>query len=694
MEEKERGIFVRRLWYFSFVIGVVFLILGARLWWLQIARAAVYAAKAEGNVTRFVELTPTRGDIIDANGTLMVTSIPQFSLTLDWLDLQQSKDYKEVVYKLAGHVKPFWPNVNESVDLIYEDILAFIQNNQWERYRPVSILSGTPAEMLPLRAIVAEHQNELPGVSVEAVPLRSYALDGLAGQVLGYVREISEQEIEQFNGKEEVRAEGLKYLQGDLVGKMGVEKTYDLYLRGQKGVQQIEVDNNARPIRKTTIQAAQPGKTLQLTIDANLQAVIEASLDEQIKKVRETYPEASTGAAVVIEVNTGKILAMVSRPAMNPNDLIGIISEETAYQYFQVKSAATFNRALTGTYPPGSTYKMITAMAGLQSKVITPEETIYDAISSLGSLAAQQQGFAEWGNQTFESVNLYKGLAMSSNIYFQVVGRRVFEAAPELMKQLSNEFGLGILSGVDLPGEAKGIAPSAEWKKENYTPMYQQLREEQLEEIEARYAAQLEQAPDEQTAQKLETQRANEIKRVESEYQQNVADNIDWHLYDSFNVSVGQGYNLYTPLQLAQYVATIVNGGRHYRPYVADKLLDPVSGEVVLRNEPQILNTVSVSPDILAIVKKGMSEVTSVGGTAAWLFGDVPQFSGGGKTGTAQIGSKGTITENLFNGMFVAFAPYDNPQIAFAGVVEYGGHGGESSGYVAKAAFKEYFGWK
>ncbi|MHB1407487.1 MAG: penicillin-binding transpeptidase domain-containing protein, partial [Desulfitobacteriaceae bacterium] len=177
-------------------------------------------------------------------------------------------------------------------------------------------------------------------------------------------------------------------------------------------------------------------------------------------------------------------------------------------------------------------------------------------------------------------------------------------------------------------------------------------------------------------------------------YKQVIREKVDWHLYDSFNNSIGQGYNAYTPLQLANYVATLVNGGKHFSPYIVDKIIDPVNGSVVFENKPKILNTVSVSPDNLEIVKAGMREVTRGGGTANFMSLEVPEFTGGGKTGTAQIGSKDTVAENLYNGMFVAFAPYDNPQIAFAGVVEYGGHGGTTAGIVAKAAFMQYFGWK
>ena len=336
-------------------------------------------------------------------------------------------------------------------------------------------------------------------------------------------------------------------------------------------------------------------------------------------------------------------------------------------------------------------------MASLHLKVTNPEERINDAMSSLGNAEAQSQGFVEWGGNYFGQVNLTRALAKSSNIYFQVMGRRVFDKQPELIKQIANEFGLGVISGVDLPGESRGIAPSKEWKKAYFGPTYEKLRDKKLEAIESKYAPQLTAAADAKAKQKVQNAKDSELNELAFWYNQQVYFEVDWRPFDSYNNSIGQGYNSYTPLQLANYVATIVNGGKHYRPYIVDKLLDPISGKTVQQFEPEMLNSVSVSPEVLESVKKGMRAVTTGEGTAAFLFegyDPVPEFTGGGKTGTAQLGSKDTSGAEIFNGLFVAFAPYDNPQLAFAGVVEYGGHGGDTAGYVARAAFMKYFGWK
>lgn len=707
MDDRERKPYVYRLLGLGVVVVLVFSILGFNLWHLQIAQGSYFASKAQGNVMKLVKMPSTRGDIVDRNGKLLVTSVPEFVLNVDWLDLQQanSSNWKDVVRRLAGYLKnptgkPYWPNPNQSVDSITEDILANIQNHQWERIRPVTILDNVPQA---LQASIAEHQEELPGVSVEAIPVRDYPQKVLAGQLLGYVQEIAPEEIERFNQNADAQKAGFKYAQGDLIGKVGVENSYDFWLRGVEGVQQVEVDNSARPISKNVVNAAKAGKTVQLTIDADLQKVVEDSLNDVIANIQKKNPSARAGAAVVMDVNTGKILAMVSRPGMDPNELTGKITDAMVDKYWpqdpkRASEAASVNRALSGVYPPGSVFKMVTAMAALKLKLTTPYEQINDIKASLGNLALQSQGTSEWGGNNFHLVNLTRALAKSCNIYFQVMGRRVFEAQPEAIKQIANEFGLGVNSGVDLPNESKGTAPSAEWKKAYFGPTEEKSRDKKLAAIESDYAPQLAKAPDAKAKQKLQIAKDSKINQVNSEYKQRVSENVDWKDYDSFYNSIGQGYNSYTPLQLADYTATIVNGGKHFQPYVVDKLLDPLTGKTFLENQPKLLNSVSVSPEILEQVKQGMrAVVTGSGdnsGTAQGIFSDLPDFTGGAKTGTAQIGNANTALGGVFNGVFVAFAPYDKPQIAFAGVVEFGESGGSTAGYIAKAAFMKYFGWK
>ncbi|NLL52293.1 MAG: penicillin-binding protein 2 [Peptococcaceae bacterium] len=687
MEKRDKKSIQNKLIALGVAVVILFAILGVNLWRLQIANAAVYEELAAGNVMKNITTPAMRGKIVDSKGVVLARSVPQYTLSLDWTDLQRvnKDDWKDVVAKLAGYIKPYWPYKNQSVELITEDIFVMIRNQQWQSYRPVTILEKAPVE---LQAIIAEHSNELPGVSIEPVPVREYPQKTLLGQVLGYVREISEAEIEQFNKQAAESNDPYRYSQGDLVGKMGVEKSYDSWLRGNHGKDRIGVDRNGRPIARETLSEPQPGYTIQLTTDTSLQKVVEDELTRVINEVARKHPYAKGGAAVVLEVKTGKVLAMASKPYMDPNELIGIISDETANRYFTGEDKASFNRAISGAYPPGSTFKMITAMAALEANLVTPEETFYDSLSTLGGI-----GIGEWGGNNFGHVNLYRGMAKSSNIYFQAIGRRVFDKQPELIRKICHEFSLGVPTGIDIPGEATGMAPSPQWKKDYFGPIYEKQLQEQLEAIEEKYATLLAEATDNSQKDKLLMRKKQEIATAQASYQDKVNYYVDWILFDSFNNSIGQGYNSYTLIQLANYVATIVNGGYNYKPYVVDKILDPITGEVVLQKEPQLNHKVTVSPETLAIIKKSMSQVTSGDGTAAWLFTDMPQYSGGGKTGTAQLGSRNTEKGNQYNGMYVAFAPYDDPEIAFAGLVEYGGHGSETAGYVAKAVFKKYFGW-
>lgn len=691
MESVNRKDFHKHLTGLGIVVIVVFLILGFNLWRLQIAKADHYAELAESNVMKTVSTPAVRGPIVDTNKVVIAQSVPRFALVLDWTELQRvNKDWKSVVANLAAYIKPYWRYPNQSVELITEDIFVMIRNQQWDSHRSVIILEDISPE---LQATIAENSNTLPGVSIQAIAVREYPQKKVLGQVLGYVREVSDTELLQFNKQAEETGDSYRYEPGDLVGKTGIEKSYDNWLRGDHGIERVGIDSNARPIIKT-FQEAKPGHTIQLTVDSELQLAIENKLDEIILNIQKTEPQAQAGAAVVIEVNTGKVLAMASRPFMDPNDLIGILSDETAQRYFTSVDAASFNRALSGVYPPGSTFKMITGMAALEAGVVSPNDFFNGSISSLGSPEIQRQGIAEWGGNHFGMVNIYRALAKSSNIYFQIVGRRVFEKEPELIRQICHEFGLAVPSGIDIPGEGIGVAPSPQWKSDYYKPYYDRVREENLKKIDEKYEPLIQDLTNENDRLRVLRQKNQEISSVELDYKQKVDFYVNWRVFDSFNNSIGQGYNSYSLLQLANAVATMVNGGKLYKPYLVDKIYDTITGEIVHENKPEVRGEVSVSPETLEVIKKAMSEVTSNEGTTNWLFFDVPQFSGGGKTGTAQLGSKDTPKGQFYNGMFVAFAPYDNPQIAFAGVVEFGGTGGDTAGRVAKEAFIQYFDWK
>ena len=693
MEEQERDALKIKLVFVSLVVFLIFAILVMQLWKIQIVQGSVYAADSKGNILRTIVMPAPRGDIVDSRGKVLATSEPRFAVTLDWLDLQQAQGYnlKDVVSKLAHYVKPFWSDSTESESQITEDILAKVQMQQFARYENVVVMQNISPQ---LQAILAEHQDELPCINVEALPYRTYPLQTMAGHELGYVREVSASQLPQFQAK--AKAAGLSsdtYQQGDLVGQMGVENSYDLYLRGKNGSQVVEVDNTARPVQLVQDNKPVVGDTVQLNIDSDLQGVISNAMDSVISGLQKNgHPLAGAGAAVVIDVKTGKIIAMVSKPSMNPNALVGDISQATFNQYFGDSSSSSprlgWSRAFQSTYAPGSTFKMIVGMAALQAGVITPNSLFGDTVASLSHPNA---GVGNDYSGSRGKVDLGEGLALSINVYFEHLGELVMNSNPERLAQVAHEFGLGKLTGVDIPGESSGVAPSPAWKEQLNGPLLKQILQNALALLQKQYKADLAKATTDTQRKQIEAQYNLNKQNAIYTYNQNFKWEAGWQWFDTYNTSIGQGDNKYTILQLADYVATIANGGHHMQPYLVNKVIAP-DGKVVLQNEPKQLNGVDISQQTLDEIKQAMQGVVTRNiGTAYGVFNNIPNFTGGAKTGTAQLGSKGTAGANEYNGTFVAFTPYNNPQIAFAGVIEHAEWGSNSAGVVADAAFYQYY---
>jgi penicillin-binding protein 2 len=280
-------------------------------------------------------------------------------------------------------------------------------------------------------------------------------------------------------------------------------------------------------------------------------------------------------------------------------------------------------------------------------------------------------------------------MAHSCNTYFQEMGRR---AGKDEIINIAEQFGLGSKTGIDLPQESSGLLPTPAWKKELNALLINRKYDTLRNELESKYNSLINQASSDEERSKYEKEYKNEKARLEAYY--NIDYNFDtkWQAFDTFNMSIGQGSNDYTPIQLANYVATIANGGELMEPYVVSKITTH-EGKVVKQFKPQVVHNVNVSPDTLAETKRAMLAVTQPGGTAAFLFSNFPaNIQVGAKTGTAETGRQGDNPKKEFHGVFIAFAPFDNPEIAFAGVVEYGYSGGTSAGLVAKAVFEQYFG--
>ncbi|HBT20407.1 MAG TPA: penicillin-binding protein 2 [Peptococcaceae bacterium] len=661
-----------RITVYFFLVAFVFFILVSRLFYLQIIHNQQFKQLSESNRLRLIQIPARRGDILDSKGRVIATSVPVFSISIT---PSEDLDLEKVAEKLA--------DIIDESEITPEKIIETVKK-QPRRYEPVEIARLKWGEKVwEIMARIEENRKELPGVSIEEQPLRYYPHGELLGNILGYVGKISEDELEKYSM--------YKYSMQDWIGKTGIERFAELIrykdgriigLKGQDGVRQIEVDANNRKIQELVSISPTPGYDVVLTIDLDLQQALEKAMDEVIADVKKANPKAMAGGAVVLDVRTGKILAAASRPAVNPNDFVdGSFSEKRDY-YNDPKKRPLYNRVFQATYPPGSTFKMVTAMAALE-KGVNPQ----DSVICRGAYWRPPH-IKCW--DVHGRVNLYSALAKSCNTYFQEAGRR---AGIDKIVEIAKEFGLGEKTNtLGILNESSGILPSPQWKKKQYQSIIENKYKAELDALKEEYDSMLEKADSAEEQEEIKQEYESRRKILESQYEIDLNFYTKWQPFDTYNTSIGQGSNNYTIIQLANYVATIANGGKRYRPYLIEKVVSP-EGRVVLEYKPELINKVKVSDEILAHVRRGMKAVTEPGGTAYFLFSDFPANIGvGAKSGTAQTGRSGDRKDKDFHGVFVAFAPYDNPQIAFACIIEYGESGGSSAGRVAKAVFEEYFG--
>lgn len=649
--------------FFKGIIIAIFLILGLRLATLQLLEAPVYKTKAELNQFRFLPIRAPRGEIVDRNGRILVGSKIVNIISLVRQETAD-QDLKETVRRLASLLQDVYPEI----DVAYiEEQLA---KQRVRPYEPVVIKRDVSMEVV---SRLEERRRELPGVVIRKEIVRFYPWDSLASHVLGYVGEISSEELEKL-GEE-------NYKLGDLIGRFGLEAQYEKYLRGQDGFQQVEVDVTGRPISHKELIAISPrqGHRLVLTLDYDLQKVLEESMDQVLTDVQKKYVDVQAGAAVVLDVRTGAVLAMASRPDFDPNELVPPVAKSTVQKYItppsQVESPMV-NRVISSRYPPGSTFKPITGMAALESGRVTPE----DRVTCKGSYWLDP--FTKcW--KVHGAVDFFRAMAGSCNVFFIEAGRR---AGAEMIAKIAREFGLETPTGVDLPGEVSGLLSSPSKKRAENTPKWEQWYSKELAELEKRYSSELTQVESLEERQRILARKRDDEWRLRDLYQANYRSYVNWRPYETFNMSIGQGSNEFTPIELANCVAALANGGKRMRPFLVQRIEDH-QGRVVTHFGPKVVHRVKVSERTMATVWDAMIKVTEPGGTASWLFHNFP-VKVAAKTGTAESGRG----KEQYHGLFVAFAPAEKPEIAFAGIIEYGYHGSESAGLVAKEVFTQYFG--
>jgi penicillin-binding protein 2 len=506
------------------------------------------------------------------------------------------------------------PGITVYVTYSYDTIRNKIYEQGYKKYIPVRLKTDVNIE-----TVSRIEEQQLPGVLIEVEPVRNYLYGEVGAHIFGYMGEIGE-ELGQLEG----------YRVGDFIGKTGLEKVMESYLRGTEGSRQVEVTAGGSYIGTLGTKEAVPGSKVYLTIDARVQETAENALKIAMNKLQNAakpFPNAKKGSVVVLNVKTGEVLAMVSEPGYDPNLFASGIQPKAWSNLINNPLQPMFNKAISGLYPPGSIFKMVTATAALEEKVTTPQEIVYDRTGIYWTIAPKKN--YDWNRGGHGPVNLATALAKSTNIYFYEMGRR---AGIDAIEKYARMYGLGEKTGIELPLEKQGIVAGRDYKKNNF-------------------------------------------KRAEDKR---------WYAAETLDAAIGQGFHSYTPIEIASYIGTIANNGQRVKPHIIKKVVSP-DGEVILEKKPDLLDKIQVSQETLDAIKQGMKAVTAPGGTAYAPFIDFP-MTVAGKTGTAQWD-----TRYDSHGWFVSFAPFDDPEIAVAILIEQAGSGGSTGGPIARAIYETYF---
>jgi penicillin-binding protein 2 len=637
----ERKWIESKMQVFLIIVCAIFVFLTGRLVYMQLLENDRFTTLARENRIRLTNITAPRGEVFDRNGIKLVGNQPVYTVTL--VNLGQ-EDTSGVVQRLASILGLDPGEIQAKID------------NQSRMYEPVKIADRVSSEVVTR---IEEQRLELPGVDIDIESQRDYPNGIMLANVMGYVREINEEQLKENRDK--------GYRLGDPFGQTGLEYTYESFLRGEDGGRQVEVDSMARPVRDLGVKDPVPGNNLILTIDSRVQAAAEAALAKASQAaLAQGYAEARAGAAVALDVRSGAVLAMASYPTYDPVKLSGVLTQKESEEIFSSPWKPVLNRALLA-YAPGSTFKMIVAMAGLESGSTTPGEAISDPGYFFWGTT-----FRDWKPGGHGSVDLVKALKVSCDTYFYQLGLRM---GIDEITSMARRFGLGEKTGIELPGEESGVVPSPESKLQLRLNYLSREAREKAQDIQRKYKELLAKTTDEVQRRDLLKKRSEELRAVEWE--------LDWHDYDTIITSIGQGDNRYTPLELANYIAAIANGGIRYKPYLVQKVVDQ-NGRVLKETLPEELGRAGVSPETLAVIQQGMREVAlPPDGTAVGLFKGFPPVAA--KTGTAEVQGRDD------HALFVAYAPFDNPEIAVAVVVEHAGHGGSVAGPVAEDMLAAYF---
>ena len=570
-----------RLITLSTLVIIVFGIIMLRLYYLQIIRGELYRTKSESNRIQPVMHNAPRGLIYDRNGELIVSHRPSFTLGLlpfrDGISEKEQDDLKERLASILG--------MDEKR---LSEIFAERMKNPFDVIQVKYDLSDTEL------AHIMERKEQFRRVVIEVDTRRQYLKKDKGSVILGYVSEINKPELSKL------KKINPSYRSGNLIGKNGIEKTYEQYLKGVDGITQVEITASGYQLRAIREMPAVQGNSLHLTVDWKIQEFMEKAM------------EGKKGSAILMDCRSGEIIGMVSNPSYDPNVFTDLNNPSRIKGILTDKEKPLFNKVIQSLYPPGSTFKIVLSVAALEENLVDTSLEYFCG----GSYYAGKT-FECWKKEGHKWFNIESAIISSCNVFFYQLG--IKKLGVDLIAKFSRLMGLGAKTGIDLPGEAGGIVPSTAWKKKVYKDK--------------------------------------------------------WYTGETANFSIGQGYLLVTPLQMALVYSTFINGGKVFVPYIVKEVRD-INGKVIFKNKPKVVRDNHFSEKTYKTVKNALKGVVERG-TAAYS-GKIKDFYFGGKTGTAQN------PHGDDHAWFLCYFDYSSPRYVMAVFVENGGHGSTAAAPVAR----------
>jgi penicillin-binding protein 2 len=574
----------------KWVLIITMVVLSIRLWHLQIMQGNEMRRQSEMNRIRIKKVLAPRGIIFDRMGRVLADTRPSFNLYITPEDI---KDFNETVDGLANLM-----GINR------EDVIDRLKAaSGFPPSFPVKIKDDISMDELAKAEV---NRVYLPGVSIQIEPKRNYPYSKMMAHMLGYVSEISTEELKLKDYK--------TYSPGDYIGKYGLERMYESNLRGIDGEKRVEVDAMGREVRTLDMKDSIPGNNMYLNINLDVQIVVEKALD------------GKRGGCIALEPKTGAVVALASRPAFDPNKFASGITKEDWKAITTDKAHPLQNRVIQGRYPPGSTFKILTALKALEDGLINNNTSF----TCRGGFPFGNRVFKCWKKGGHGSVSVHRGIVESCDVFFYNVGLKL---GVDRIHDFGVAVGLGKVTGIDLPGEARGLMPSTEWKKKTY--------------------------------------------------------GVPWYEGETVSVAIGQGAVWLTPIQLVQLSSFTANEGITFQPQIVNKIVGS-DGKALKTFEPVVAADIKMKKEVFKIVKDGMQGVVNEpSGTA---YGSrIQNVHMSGKTGTAQSSGSDKVKNLGDHAWFIAYAPSEDPAIAITVLIEYGGHGSSAAAPVAKAISENLF---